>query len=167
MDFEVTRMRVIGRRIVRDKNEKIVAITDSISYKMIMKELREKYTFKFFNISSFEAEEIINNNLNHCVGAVGHLDFAQDLNRVLNIDYNIPYGRGRERVHLTLMEGDYVVIVSRISNRASTYDNRGGYTPLINSGDIIFTLAKVVKAPEVNYQLSSLNSVKSSIGVKA
>jgi len=153
-------MRVVGRYIKRKENEKILAISDSISYKMIKKELRENYTFKFFNISAYEAEQLINLNSDYCVGAVGHHDFAKDLNRVLNINYHIPYGNGRERVHLTLQEGDYVIIISRISNRASTYDKYGRYTPLISPNDCMYTLATVIKAPAINYKLCSLNENK-------
>jgi hypothetical protein len=150
-------MQINGRTIKREAYENIVAITDSISYKMIAQDLREDFTFKFFNISSVEAEALINLNHEYCVGAVGHVDFAKDLNRILAINYTIPYGRGRERVHLTLNEGDYVIIISRISNRATTYDKRGRYSPLLEPDDCIYTLAKVIKAPEVNYEIKSLN----------
>lgn len=150
-------MMVQGRYIKRNKNEKIVAITDSVSYKMIDKTQRNDFTFAFKNITSKEAEKIINANHGYCIGAVGHSQFAKDLNRVLNINYHIPYGKGRERVHLTLHEGDYVVIISRISNRAGTYDIKGRYTPLVSSDDVMYTLAKVIPVPPTSFELSSLN----------
>lgn len=150
-------MKVDGRYIEREENENIVAITDSISYKMIDKSIREKYTFAFKTITAEIAEEMINLNDGHCIGAVGHREFAKDLNRVLNISYKIPYGKGRERIHLTLVEGDYVIVISRISNRASTYDKNGGYRSVSNKKDVMYTVAKVIKVPETLFELISLN----------
>ena len=151
------RMYIDRRYIRRENNEKLLAITDSISYKMIEEKLREKYTFVFKTLTTEEARKMINANTKQCIGAVGHYTFAKDLNRVLDVNYHIPYGRGRERVHLTLIVGDYVLILSRISNRPSTYDKRGRYTPLVDADELIYTLAKVVKAPEVEFSLGDVN----------
>lgn len=150
-------LKIEGRFLRRNKDEKIVAVTDSISYKMIEEELRNDLTFAFKVITYKQAEDLINSNVNNCVGAVGHRDFAINLNRLLDIDYKIPYGRGRERVHLTLQEGDYVVIISRISNRATTYDNNGRYSRIVNKDDIWYTLAKVIKTPETEFVIGDLN----------
>lgn len=149
-------MQVHGSYIKREENENIVAITDSVSYKMIREHERDKFTFAFKTITPEEAERMINENASHCVGTVGHHDFAKDLNRVLNLEYHIPYGRGRERVHLTLTEGDYLVIISRNRKRAK-YTGRWGYVPLNTADDAMFTLAKVIRVPEVEFELCSLN----------
>lgn len=146
-----------GRYIRRTLEEKLIAVTDSISYKMIDKSVRHKYTFAFKTISAEEAERWINTNEDHCIGAVGHSEFAKDLNRILDINYHIPYGYGRERIHLTLREGDYVIVISRISNRASSYDKRKGYTNVFHKDDLMYTLAKVIKTPETSFDLCNLN----------
>lgn len=149
-------MKVYGIHIERDETERIVAITDSVSYKMIRWHERENFTFAFKNITSEEAEKMINNNVNCCVGTVGHPEFAKDLNRVLDLKYHIPYGRGRERVHLTLTEGDYLVIISRNTKRAK-YTGKWGYVPLDTADDAMFTLAKVVRVPPTEFELCNLN----------
>ncbi|MCE7698285.1 MAG: DUF1874 domain-containing protein [Methanobacterium paludis] len=150
-------MFVNGRFLKRYRNEKIVAITDSFSYKMISKNHREHLTFAFKTINYSMAKRMINSNLDHCIGAVGHKNFAIDLNRVMDINYKIPFGYGRERVHLTLREGDYAIIISRISNRPGIYDKRGKYKPLTNINDISFTMAKVVPTPKVSFEFETIN----------
>lgn len=152
-------VKIKGRYLERENDENILAVTDSISYKMIEKDLRSEYTFAFKNITAKEARKMINNNsITNIVGAVGHRQFAIDLNRVLNVHYQIPHGNGRERVHLTLIEGDYVIVISRISNRADTYDRRGGYAKLSSADDAMYTLARVVKAPKVDFVLDDVNA---------
>lgn len=150
-------MHFEGRYIRRTREEKLVAITDSISYKMIDKSVRHKYTFAFKTITGEEAEKWINSNGGYCIGAVGHTEFAKDLNRILDIDYQIPYGYGRERIHLTLREGDYAIVISRISNRASTYDKSGRYSRILNKDDLLYTLVKVIEVPETSFDLCNLN----------